>query len=556
MAAVALTLVMWWGATPAPDTLVVCPESFAPAMRRWVRYREGQGHRIEFLANTLSGAEIRRAIRHSAKGNRLRFVVLVGDAEPPEKADGSAGLVCTPTHHAPAKVIARWGPEPTIATDNAYADLDDDQVPDVAVGRLTADTAGELDRMLEKTLAYEQSPPPGEWRRRVSLVAGTGGFGLLVDSVIEAAARKFLTEDIPPGYVTSMTYGSWRSPFCPDPRRFREEALARLGEGCLFWVYMGHGEATALDDLRVPGAAYPVLAAGDLADLRRTGGAPIAVFLSCYAGALDAPRDCLAEELLRSPGGAVAVVGASRVAMPYAMAVLGTELMQEYFQGGGETLGEVVLRAKRRMAASREGSETGPLDNRRWLDSLAGALSPSPGSLPEERMEHVLMFNLLGDPLLRLRRPRAVRLHAGEEVEAGQRLQVTGETEIAGQLTLELACRRDRTTIRAPRRQSFPRSPAELAAYSQVYARANDGRWAATAMLCGPGVFRAELRVPEQAEGPCFLRAFVDGGEECALGAAAVLVRRAGGSPQIASREAAAGESARRADGGGASGRR
>jgi hypothetical protein len=276
----------------------------------------------------------------------------------------------------------------------------------------------------------------------------------------------------------------------------------------------------------------------------------VAVFLSCYAGAFDDSRDCLAEELLRSPNGAVAVLCASRVTMPYAMAVFGTELMQEYFQGQRETLGEVVLHAKRRMSVSRDGSETGPMDNRRWLDTLAGALNPAPHGLAEERLEHVHLFNLLGDPLLRLRRPREIRLRVEQEVEAGQRLQVSGETEIAGHLTLELVCRRDRMTIRSPRRPSFPLSDAELAAYSQVYACANDGRWTAVAVPCNSGTFHAELLVPDNADGPCFIRAFVDAGGECALGAVPIYIRRSVEVPQIASRENAATERARRANDG------
>ena len=38
---------------------------------------------------------------------------------------------------------------------------------------------------------------------------------------------------------------------------------------------------------------------------------------------------------------------------------------------------------------------------------MAGVLSPSPVDLDGERREHVLMYQLIGDPLLHLRRPAA-----------------------------------------------------------------------------------------------------------------------------------------------------
>jgi hypothetical protein len=39
------------------------------------------------------------------------------------------------------------------------------------------------------------------------------------------------------------------------------------------------------------------------------------------------------------------------------------------------------------------------------LDGIAQLVSPPPVDLAAERREHVLMYHLVGDPLLRLRRP-------------------------------------------------------------------------------------------------------------------------------------------------------
>ncbi|MFV2070260.1 MAG: C25 family cysteine peptidase [Pirellulales bacterium] len=525
MQAALLSLLLSPGANSAPDTLVICPPSFTPALRPWVAHRQTQGHRIRFLPNHVSPYSIRDAIRAAHQSEELKYVLLIGDALPSGCGNTLDRQRTTPTYQAPARVVIQWGPEADIATDNWYADLDEDQLPDIAIGRLTADSVEELRVMVDKILAYEQRASSGPWRRRVNFVAGVGDFGPVLDTVIEAATRTFLTEGIPPSYATSMTYGSWRSPYCPDPRRFHHVALTRFNEGCLFWVYIGHGQRTFLDRVRVAGATYPILSTEDVGKLRRDGGAPIAIFLSCYSGAYDGRRDCLGEELIRAPQGPVAVLAGSRVTMPYAMAVLGNELMHEYFVSRRETLGQLILHAKRRMASTPPEESQTEISTRQRLDALATMFSPQPDRLEEERLEHVQLFNLLGDPLLRLHHANEVHLEAVEYVHAGERLHVTGSTSTAGHMTLELVCRRDQTRETPPLRTSCPESDPALEAFSRVYELANDRRWTATGFPCQEGPFEAELRVPVDARGPCYVRAFVDGLAGYALGARPVLVK-------------------------------
>ena len=65
-----------------PDTLVVCPPDYLGALQPWVAYRTAQGHSIAFISNAGTAVQIREAIRLQAKSGDLRFIVLVGDAEP------------------------------------------------------------------------------------------------------------------------------------------------------------------------------------------------------------------------------------------------------------------------------------------------------------------------------------------------------------------------------------------------------------------------------------------------------------------------------------------
>lgn len=527
MSLLLVSSLMLLGANPPVDTVVVCPEAFMDALRPWVQHREAQGHQLAFVSNDQSSGTIRSTIREIANNDHLRAIVLVGDAGPRSPVDDQLRAITTPTHQATAKVNLLWGSEPTIATDNWYADLDDDMLPDVAIGRLTADTPAELTRIVRKIIDYEQQSPAGIWRRRVNFVAGVGGFGAVADNVIETTTKKVLTEGIPASYETSMTYGSWRSPFCPDPRHFHQATVERFNEGSLFWVYIGHGQRRVLDQVRTPGGLHHIFDTDDVKKIHCATGSPIAIFLSCYTGSFDETRDCLGEELLRSAGGPVAAFCGSRVTMPYAMGVMGHELLEQYFVERRETLGELLMHAKRQMARELVEAERTTNTTRHLLDSIAAVISPAPDSLAQERMEHVLMFNLLGDPLLRLHQPDGISLTTDDEATAGVSINVRGTSEVDGRCVVELVCRRDRLKTRFVARPRYDARDESLAEYTNVYARANDRRWCSSSVECQSGIFETTLSIPEEAVGPCNVRVFIEGEGRFALGSKSIHVNRA-----------------------------
>lgn len=535
-----LLLALVASAPQPPDTVVVCPAVMRQALEPWVRYRTEQGHRVVVVPGAPTAEEVRESIRRAA-GKAARFVVLVGDADPEAYFDGQIASRSLPVHWAEAKATAAFAPEWHIAADNWYADLDDDKSPDVAIGRLTADTPQELSQIIEKTIAYERSSDFGTWRRRLNLVAGVGGFGLLTDTMLESAARYYLTERIPSACDVSMTYASWRSPYCPDPRRFREITLQRLSEGSLFWVYLGHGFHVELDRLNFGGAEYPILSTPDVAQIRSAAGSPIAMFLACYTGALDAREDCLAEEMLRTPGAPVAVLAASRVTMPYGLSVWGLEMADAVFQSRAATLGEAVLRAKQRMLAAPDARSGG----RGMLDTLATVLSPTGSKLAEEREDHVLLFNLFGDPLLRLRHPTPVTMDVASKTTPGAVIEVRGTSPLAGQAKVELVLRRDRLGFAPVLRAQCPQ-PEDWDELQAAYERTSNSCLAAAELEVTPGPFSARLRVPEDASGPCHVRVFISGAAEFAQGAADVSIGPTGdapppAAPHVAEKPAAAG---------------
>ncbi|MCA9187521.1 MAG: C25 family cysteine peptidase [Pirellulaceae bacterium] len=520
-----LAPVLTLGPTPAsvtvgdaPDTLIVAPPTWMTTMRPWLHHRRDQGHRMVVTDAGQSATNLRTVIRDVAQQGRLRFVVLVGDVPVAENTIASSTTIAT--HMAPSKVVRRWGSEPEIATDNWYADLDDDEVPDIAVGRLPVDTPQELAQVIEKLIQYEQRPPAGTWRRQVQLTAGTGDFGPVADAAIESVSKRLITDGIPPAYQTDIAYGSWRSPYCPSPFEFGPLALRNLHNGCSFWVYMGHANSYDLAPIRVPGGDYPLLSASDLLQLSQPHGLPVALVLACYAGAFDLPLDCLGEAMVKSPGGPVAFIGASRVTMPYAMAVMGKELMDAIFVQRHATLGEAVLASKRAMVADADDPA------RRFLDQVAWVISPERNRLAEERHEHVHLFNLLGDPLLRLPHAEEVVIDCPREAEPGSRIAVRMTSPVVGQAMVELVCRRDRSTHTLARRQTWDDTQAGLAAMNQQYRKANDRQWSVQIVQLQDRESTVELEVPKEAAGPCHVRAFVQRDRQWGIGSADIDVVR------------------------------
>jgi hypothetical protein len=502
----------------APDVAVVCPTEFRAALAPWLEFRKGQGHLIQIVASDGSTEQIRERIRAAAKPGKLRFVLLVGGANPRLNSDPAVRRRSIPPHLESAKVVIRWGPETEIAGDNWYADLDGDNVPDLAIGRLTVESADELSSVVKKTLAYEKQADFQRWRSRINFVAGASGFDPVVDALLETMARGLISSGIPAAYETEFTYANWHSAYCPDPRTFHETLVERLNEGCLFWVYMGHGRRTGIDYLRLPAARVRCLDCGDMSELHCTAGSPIALFLACYTGAFDARERCLADEMLRAPGGPVAIISGSRTTMPYAMTVFGSEMIDQCFRLHAATVGEAMLGAKRRMV----GAGQTPWDSRRLvMDALAKAASPKGSDLAAERLEHLHLFNLIGDPLLALHCPRDMELIAEPSAVAGSRIAVSGRSPCEGRCTIELVADHDDADIAQPRQQ-FDSSDEALREYQRLYLQLNHPPLATAEATIERGQFATTLSIPASAAGRCRIRAFAAGKTDCALGSTAI----------------------------------
>ncbi len=478
----------------ADGILVIAPDEFVPALKAWKEHREKQGMKVTVKP---PAADLREEVRGAGGPS---YVLLLGDVK---------HVPCT---YAAADTIRVWERDTRIATDNHAADLDGDEIPDVAIGRIPADSREEAEAMLGKIVAYETSRDFGTWRRRVNVVAGIAGFGKWEDSLIENASTMLLKEEIPAAYDLHVTWANPPSPFCPPPAAVAETVVERFNEGALFVTYMGHGSPRSLDRVRWGDRAYPIFDEDHVEMLAARRGAPIAYLCCCSTGHFDGNPDCLAEFLLRQPGGPVAVIASSRVSMPYSNGVLSKEMLGALFREHAATVGDMLRIAKRRLIEPREGDKL-----RETVDAFGAQWKRGDGAyLAKERREHLWLYNLMGDPSMRLPRTTEVTIDCAESTRSGGKLAVGGECAVDGEALVELVMDR---TPKVPARKGD--SDKDFAA---CYERANAWVKAEAKARCEGGAFKAELAVPaDLAPGAYFVRVYVTGATGAALGARKVV---------------------------------
>jgi peptidase C25-like protein len=483
----------------AQDVLAVTPKEFEPSLAAWRAHREKLGMKV---AAREPGADVGATVRDAweKSGRKLRFVMLVGDVEK---------VPCALVPRKAAETVAMMEPDPNIATDAPYADVDGDGVPDLAIGRVPADTPAEVKDYLDRVVAYETDADFGDWRRKLDVVAGTGGYGPLVDMALESLTKDLLSA-LSPAVDVTMTYANPFSAYCPPPAEFADYAVKRWNEGALVVAYVGHGSTRNVDSCRFGKQEYPILGMDQVAKIGALRGAPVSMFVACSTGHIDGARDCLAEEMVKRPKGPVAVIASSRVSSPYSNGVIAKELLDALYKVEAPTAGELLTAVKKRLLDPPEGDAV-----RARLEKMGEMFAKDPAVRRADREDHVLLYNLLGDPSLVIARPGKLDVSAPAEATPGTKLRVTGRAAFDGTATVELIRRKEPMPKLPPGGKKTPEQ------FREAYDAANSHGVAKVEVAVKAGEFTAEVPVPaDAAAGPAAVRVFLSGKAACAAGGA------------------------------------
>lgn len=399
--------------------IVVTAPAFQAAITPLVTHRKSQGFQVSVVQTNewLSPAEIQTR-KPSKLRDRIRallkqtagpnYVLLVGAVE----ADGREGAVNILLPPLPG-TVGRMKDQPS---DNGFGCLSEALTPTVAVGRFPARTVREAEEMVQKTVAFERDGRPGQWRRRITVLAGVPAFNPIVDKLVEGLAMARL-DGLDPCWTGRAIYHNPQSRFCVPDGSLHDQALAYVQEGEAITLYLGHSSPRGL---YARGTRF--LDRQDWASLRISTGRGVFVTFGCNGCQLQGrDGEGYGVAAFRNPYGPVAVIGSHGICFA-AMVQLAADALFENLARPAlpPRLGDAWLLLKKGLAQGK----IDPISFR-LLDAVDGDNSISQAT---QRLEHLEMFLLLGDPALQLPLlPNDVRLHLAESAAAGETIAVRGE---------------------------------------------------------------------------------------------------------------------------------
>lgn len=401
------------------DYLIVAPPEFHEALQPLIERRQKDGLKVavadpQAVFDRYSfGARDAEAIRlllaqafYHWPAPKLRFVLLAGEA-----SDYRGNPEALPEGGQPDLVPVFYaGRSDRPHGDHPYATLaGEDPLVDLEVGRLPVRTAGELSRLVDKILAYEDAPVEGqEWLERTEYIYDDDA------EFPNAVAGVMARGQAPPGRAEHLRQTDHvYVPNARVPGRKRSytatsELLRRFQEGMAVVNFFGHGGPNLWSHERM-------LHLSDVPSLKNAPHLPFITCASCDNAWLDYPirpvNVSIGELLVKLPqGGAIGLFGPVAGASPFEHQTLVGRLMEGLYRQQIRRMGHLTAYAK----------------NMYFADTRSGNVQEQ--------------YILLGDPALRLRVPllapgmelRPVTLTAGKAWSAQVRLSGAGADVTAG----------------------------------------------------------------------------------------------------------------------------
>jgi hypothetical protein len=370
----------------------VTAPAFHDAIGPLCKHRKAQGMKVVVIKTTdvLSEREILAGdtaklrdlvLKQCREGKGDRYLLLVGSIEAGPLTD-PATKVLPPLKGTVSRMKGKL-------TDHGYGCPGTDHVPRVAVGRFPARTILEAQQMVARTIAYENNTQPGEWRRRVTVLAGAPGFGASVDKMVENMAFNRLGR-LAPIWQGQAIFHNPSSRFNLPDEELHKRALAYVQAGQALTLYLGHSNALGFASGRAP-----YLTRDDWAKLAIRQGPGIFVTFGCYGCQIEGRGgQGYGLAAILNPRGPVAVIGSLGECFT-TMALPAVESFTLSFGAAKPParLAETWLALLRGIAREKT------------IDFFYRALDLADGDprIPRatQRLEHLEMFILFGDPALR-----------------------------------------------------------------------------------------------------------------------------------------------------------
>ena len=299
----------------------------------------------QFGNHVPSADAIHAYIKHAAANMGTRFVTLVGSDTYDYKhyISNSVSFIPTLYERTPGGFL-------TISqtpSDAKYGDLDDDDVPDLPIGRLSVRTPAELGSVLEKIRDYQART---NYAGRIVMAADKEDVGNGVNFTADASD---LVAAIPQEAWRNAVMGpqreGWRAyPDIDGDQAAHDKLITAINAGVSVAAYIGHSAQT------VWGSTTPILlTANDVTQLNNLDKPTLVTQWGCWnTYFVDPAGNSMGDQfLVGGETGAVAVLGASSLTTSSGERALGLELNARMYEPG-MTIGEAIIQAKQAMAVA------------------------------------------------------------------------------------------------------------------------------------------------------------------------------------------------------------
>ena len=260
-------------------------------------------------------------------------MLLVGDACQDYKDNYHTGSV----NYVPTQIV-ETGILGETPSDNWFVTVSGpDIIPDMFIGRLSAQSSRQVDDIVNKIIAYEQSPPAPDWNRAVLLVADDDLSGF-------EATSETLAGLLPPDFMVFRVYAEAYPPGIPSV-----DVVDGLNAGMALVNYSGHG---SVDTWGVWEDDY-ILDLEDIEALNNVDRLPVVTVADCLNGFFSGPHSqiAVAEALQRrQAGGAAAVWAPTGLNYPAGHEALLSAFYEAVFQQRQLALGQATTTAKLAIA--------------------------------------------------------------------------------------------------------------------------------------------------------------------------------------------------------------
>lgn len=319
------------------EYLIISHPMFIPGLASFIQAKTDQGFQVkvadvedvyaQFSGGNVDPLAIRNYIRHAAAHQGLAYVLLVGgDSYDYQRYKFPNSISFIPTLYAQTQSTVRFSP-----VDALLVDLNDDQVPDLPIGRFPVRTIADLDLMVQKTLDYSGTPYP-----QTSIFASDKDEP---NSPFTQFSEKSIAT-LPPDWQVTRSY---MDDLGVD--QARQRLIDTINQGVAFANFFGHSGPTAL--------SFQNLFTSHDAEFALTNSHAPIVFSQwgCWNSYFVYPGyNTLADKLLLSgPHGAAAVIGAATLTEVGSANLLG-DLTTKRLVQPGQTIGAALQAGKQELA--------------------------------------------------------------------------------------------------------------------------------------------------------------------------------------------------------------